>query len=93
MSGRCTISCRPVTTATAPCTKGMAMGKQTDKSFRSRARSCAATSSTRDLCVLTGAQDILPRLVLNGGELQLKPERRFDAAVLSQMTMRRTKHG
>ena len=62
--------------------KGMALGNQTDKSFSLR-----GPSSINYLAHDRLREPILPReklkeIVLNGGENELKPERRFDAAVV-----------
>lgn len=65
--------------------KAMPLGHQTDKSFALGGR-----KSIRYLRHPRLSKPLLPRsvlrdLVLGGGEHQLKPERRFDAAVLAHM--------
>ncbi|MCY4148250.1 MAG: HindVP family restriction endonuclease [Gammaproteobacteria bacterium] len=66
--------------------KSMSLSNQTDKSF--------ALSGKKNLKYLSHARladpllnkDVLHKLILNKGELELRPERRFDAAVLSNMS-------
>ena len=61
--------------------RGIALGNQTDKSF--------ALNGTRTIKYMDHprlrkphfSSDILPALILNGGENRLSPERRFDATV------------
>ena len=65
--------------------KGMSLGKQTDKSF-----SIPGNSSVKYLQHERLEHPFLPRtvlreIVLNGGQNELRPERRFDAAVQSHM--------
>ncbi len=65
--------------------KGMALGSQTDKAF-----SLNGSKSIRYLAHPHLRQPRLPRNVLSdlitgGGELELRPERRFDAAVVTYM--------
>ncbi len=73
--------------------KGMSLGLQTDKAFAMSGMATLPYMRHARLIRPHYGRDTLQRLVLNGGESQLKPERRFDAAVLGQMTERRTQHG
>ena len=69
--------------------KGMPLGNQTDKAF------AMAGSLTREylnhpcLTKPRHSRDILDSLILNGGGKELKPERRFDAAVVAYLTSNR----
>ena len=65
--------------------KGMAYGKQTDKSFSLPGSTNAAYLKHPRLNAPILSSDALREIVLNGGERELKPERRFDAAVLLHM--------
>ena len=73
--------------------KGMSLGQQTDKSFAISGKSTRQYLAHDRLLCPHYPPKILQKLILNRGESNLKPERRFDAAVLSQMTTARTKHG
>lgn len=65
--------------------KGMGFDTQTDKSFSLSGRKNAAYLNHPRLNSPILSNDVLGELVQNGGEYKLKPERRFDAAVLLHM--------
>ena len=73
--------------------KGMALGRQTDKAFAVPGRVARGYLRHSRLANPTYPPDTLQDLILNEGEFRLKPERRFDAAVLGQMTTGRARHG
>ena len=73
--------------------KGMPLGRQTDKSFSIPGHQTRGYLDHPRLRSPHYGRDILSSIVLNNGEKRLKPERRFDAAVLHHMTTDRTKHG
>ncbi len=64
----------------------MGLGTQTDKSFSVSGRSSLKFLRHRRLATPLFSHEILHDLILDKGELELKPERRFDAAVLSHMS-------
>ena len=68
--------------------KAMALGNQTDKSFALSGKKSIKYLQHSRLNYPLLSKDILHELILNQGELELKPERRFDAAVLSHMSDR-----
>jgi len=65
--------------------KGMALGHQTDKAFALSGQNVSAYLQHPRLHRPLLPNNVLKRLILNGGERELKPERRFDAAVQSHM--------
>jgi len=67
--------------------KGMALRRQTDKAFALSGQNVSAYLQHPRLHRPLLSNNVLKRLILNGGERELKPERRFDAAVLSHMTL------
>ncbi len=69
--------------------KGMSMKSQTDKSFSVSGKEIRKFMSHLRLKSPLISRSKLRELILNGGQNQLKPERRFDAAVLWHMLPRR----
>ena len=65
--------------------KGMSLGLQTSKSFSISGRATSEYLSHPRLRSPLLSRDALRQIVLNRGERELKPERRFDAAVIAQM--------
>ena len=65
--------------------KGMPLDLQTDKSFALGGRKSMVYLRPRRLVEPILKRNILSKLILNGGEGELKPERRFDAAVQAHM--------
>ncbi len=65
--------------------KGMSSGRQTDKVFSIAGRITRGYLKHRRLQHPHYERDILQKIILNGGETKLKPERRFDLAVLAEM--------
>ncbi|MYE76741.1 MAG: HindVP family restriction endonuclease [Acidimicrobiaceae bacterium] len=65
--------------------KGMPLGHQTDKSFALGGRKSIRYLRHPRLSQPLLDRSILSRLVIGGGERELRPERRFDAAVVAQM--------
>ena len=66
--------------------KGMSLKKQTDKSFAISGKKTLKYLNHPRLAKPIISSSLLEKLVLNGGNNELKPERRFDAAVVSQMS-------
>ena len=64
---------------------GMTLGNQTDKSFAMAGRITREYLRHPRLLSPHLGRDTLQQLVLNGGERELRPERRFDAAVVAHM--------
>ena len=64
---------------------GMPLGNQTDKSFALAGRVTRAYIGHYRLLQPEVTRDMLEKIVLNGGEYELRPERRFDAAVVAHM--------
>ncbi len=64
---------------------GMPLGNQTDKSFALPGRITKEYLSHPRLLTPHFGRDTLHQIVLNGGEMELRPERRFDAAVAGHM--------
>ena len=64
---------------------GMSLGCQTDKSFSISGKVTRTYLNHKRLLKPIYSSDILNAIVLNGGEKLLKPERRFDAAVVAQI--------
>lgn len=72
--------------------KGMSLGHQTDKSFSLNGKKSIdylRHARLKKPCLPRG---VLTDLILGGGERELKPERRFDAAVSAFMINRRDRH-
>lgn len=69
--------------------KGMPLGSQTDKSFSVPGRVTRNYMTHQRLHSPCFSREVLGKLILNSGQLELKPERRFDAAVLVHMTTQR----
>ena len=69
--------------------KGMALGHQTDKSFSFSGQKSIRYLENRRLLRPRLHRSVLANLVTDGGENQLKPERRFDAAVVAYMVQQR----
>jgi len=65
--------------------KGMALNKQTDKSFSIPGNSSFRYLQHERLKRPILHKRVLQKIVLNGGQNKLKPERRFDAAVQAHM--------
>ena len=65
--------------------KGMPLGLQTDKSFALGGRKSIVYLRHRRLVEPILNRNVLSELILYGGEGELKPERRFDAAVQAHM--------
>jgi len=65
--------------------KGMPLGFQTDKSFSLSGRKSISYLGHRRLFSPILQRSVLGEIVSGGGEGELKPERRFDAAVLHYM--------
>lgn len=66
--------------------KGMPLGYQTDKSFALSGKKTFKYLQHQRLTRPKLPSSLLNTLVLHGGDGELKPERRFDAAVLSHMS-------
>lgn len=66
--------------------KGMPLGNQTDKAFSLSGRKNLQYLAHTRLMSPSVPRDVLHDLILGGGEHELKPERRFDAAVQAYMT-------
>lgn len=66
--------------------KGMSLGNQTDKSFALSGKKTFKYLQHPRLVRPKLPASVLDTLVLNGGDSELKPERRFDAAVVSHMS-------
>ena len=64
---------------------GMSLGSQTDKSFSISGKVTRTYLNHVRLRKPHYSTDILHEIILNGGEKMLKPERRFDAAVVAQL--------
>ena len=69
--------------------KGMSMESQTDKSFSIAGKDIRKFMNHARLNQPSVSRSVVRELILNGGQHQLKPERRFDAAVLWDMLPRR----
>lgn len=69
--------------------KGMPLGHQTDKSFALSGRKSIRYLRHPRLSRPSLSQSVLREVIIGGGERELKPERRFDAAVLAHMMPRR----
>jgi hypothetical protein len=67
--------------------KGMPLGHQTDKSFALSGRKSIRYLDHPRLSEPVLSHHVLGDLIIGGGEHELKPERRFDAAVLAYMTV------
>ncbi len=67
--------------------KGMSLGRQTDKSYALSGQKSVKYLQHSRLHYPLLTRDVLRELILNHGELKLKPERRFDAAVLSHFVV------
>lgn len=65
--------------------KGMPLGHQTDKSFSLGGRSSIRYLNHKHLRRPRLPRSVLTKLITGGGERELKPERRFDAAVVAYM--------
>ncbi len=65
--------------------KGMSLGIQTSKSFAINGRRTIKYLRHERLLSPSVSQCALTEIVLNGGQHELKPERRFDAAVQTHM--------
>ena len=65
--------------------KGMSLGTQTDKAFSIAGRITRGYLKHHRLQHPYYHRDTLQKIILNKGEAKLKPERRFDAAVLAEM--------
>ena len=65
--------------------KGMSLGTQTDKSFSLPGNKSINYLKHERLATPVLHQSCLQEIVLNGGENELKPERRFDAAVQAHL--------
>ena len=65
--------------------KGMPLGLQTDKSFVLPGGRSISYIGHERLLNLAAGREAFGELILDGGELELKPERRFDAAVQAHM--------
>ena len=65
---------------------GMPLGNQTDKAFAMTGNLTRRYLAHMRLSTPHYKQDVLDRLILNGGGNELKPERRFDAAVVAYLT-------
>lgn len=66
--------------------KGMPLGNQTDKSFALSGKKTLKYLNHSRLAKPIMPSSLLNKLILNGGNSELKPERRFDAAVVSHMS-------
>ena len=73
--------------------KGMPLGNQTDKAFSLPGNATHSHLNHTRLQSPRFDRATLEKLILHGGESRLKPERRFDAAVLGQMISRQTPSG
>ena len=71
--------------------KGMALGAQTDKSFAVNGSNTYKYLRHERLNKPALPRDVLHQIIMNGGEHELKPERRFDAAVLNYHLTNRIK--
>ena len=65
--------------------KGMSLGSQTDKSYSVNGKVMSKYLQHSRLRSPRIARDSLTEIVLNDGERELRPERRFDAAVVAHM--------
>ena len=65
--------------------KGMSHGHQTDKSFAISGNKSIRYLMHNRLLTPVLQRSVLYELILNGGESELKPERRFDSAVQAHM--------
>ena len=65
--------------------KGMSLGLQTDKSFSLSGKATSRYLRHARLQSPVLRREVLSEIVLNRGERELKPERRFDAAVVAHM--------
>lgn len=65
--------------------KGMPLGNQTDKAFSLSGRKNLQYLTHTRLLKPSVPREVLCELILDGGEHELKPERRFDAAVQAYM--------
>ena len=68
--------------------KGMSQGLQTDKSFALGGKKTIKYLQHQRLRSPSLPRETLNELILDGGEAELKPERRFDAAVQAHMINR-----
>ena len=64
---------------------GMPLDNQTDKSFSISGKVTKTYLNHARLRAPHYSADVLSELILNGGEKMLRPERRFDAAVVAQI--------
>ncbi len=72
--------------------KGMSLGNQTDKSFALSGKKTIKYLSHERLVRPILPAGLLDTLILNGGNNELRPERRFDAAVVSHMSKKMANH-
>lgn len=66
--------------------KGMPLGNQTDKAYAMAGNLTRKYLAHTRLSMPHYEKDVLDRLILNGGGNELKPERRFDAAVVAYLS-------
>ena len=71
--------------------KGMAFGRQTDKAFAMSGSIVRGYLEHDRLLNPHYERGVLSKLILNDGQLELRPERRFDATVLNHMVKPRAK--